>query len=85
MLRLLVVQKAIHKAEAGDLVRRIAYHERNQCERVFLILEIVGDYRGSARMTHCMTLKVYQIAGPPLPYAPSDRRGDVPMNLYEIV
>jgi hypothetical protein len=80
-----VALKPIHKAEIGDLVRRTAYHESNQSERVFMILDIVGDYHGIATHTHCMTLKVYQVAGPPLPYSLNKRLGDVPMCMYEIV
>ncbi len=76
----------IHNVKAGDLVRRIAYHDSNQSDEVFLVLDVIGDYLGRASHTHCMTLKVYQILGLPARGINfQDKRGDVPMNMYEIV
>ena len=79
--------KPIHRAQAGDLVRKQGWFDYNRYpnaarpEGLFMVMKVLGpdECRGRAIFAHEMTLRWWPIGGEP------NRFADVPMNLYEVV
>ena len=81
------MMKPIHRAQPGDLVRRLGpmdnerYPNAWRPPELFMVMDVQGpdNCRGRAIKTHEMTLKLWEVT------EPHGHFSHVPMNLYEVV